>query len=53
MGEQLDNAIEFFENEIKQYNIILKGILSDEYRNYVENIVQHYQLAIYALNELL
>ena len=54
MGEQLDKAIEFFENEIEQYNIImLQGVLSKEYREYAENLVSHYQIALYALNELL
>lgn len=53
MGEQLDKAIEFFENEIEQYNTILKGILSNEYREYVESVISHYQMALYALNELL
>lgn len=53
MEEQLDKAITFFENEIKQCEIKLNGILSEEYREHVENLLSHYQIALYALNELL
>lgn len=53
MGEQLDKAMEFFENEIEQYNAMLKGVIRQEYREYIENLLSHYQIALYALNELL
>lgn len=53
MKEQIDKAIEFFENEIEQCEIKLKGVLREEYRKYLENIISHYQIALYALNELL
>ena len=53
MKEQIDKAIEFFENEIEQCEIKLKGVLQKEYREYLENAMSHYQMALYALNELL
>ena len=53
MKEQLDKAIGFFENEIEQYDMILKGDISKEYREYIESLLSHYQIALYALNELL
>lgn len=53
MVEQIDEAMCFFENEIKQCNIKLNGELRDEYREYIEKLVSHYEIALYALNELL
>lgn len=53
MRQQIDEAITFFENEIKQYTIMLKGDLRLEYRTYVENLISYYTIAIHALNEML
>ena len=52
LREQLDKAITFFEDEIEQYGIKLKGILPKEYRKHLENVISHYQTALYALNKL-
>lgn len=46
-----DEIISWFENEIKQYEIILGGFLRDEYRSYIEKKVLCYQSAIEALKK--
>lgn len=43
------NAIEFFNNEIKQYEIILSGSTNKNYSVYIENKIQYYKCAIRAL----
>lgn len=53
MGEQIDKTISFFENEIEQYEIMLGGVISDEYRKYIGELISHYNVAIYALQQLL
>lgn len=45
-------AIEFFEEELSQYDAMLKGILSDRYRKYLEEKVVYYQKAIEALENM-
>ena len=47
--QQIYEAITFFENALKQYEIILKGDLRDEYREYIESMVLHYTIAVHAL----
>lgn len=53
MGEQINAAIQFFENEIEQYETILKGVVSDDYRKHIEDVISYYKIAVYGLNELL
>ena len=53
MKEQLDKTISHFENELEQRKNMLKGVLNDEYREYVEYLVSYYETVLYALNELL
>lgn len=49
MGEQIDKAIQFFKNEIKQHESILKGALNDEYGEYIENRMLFYKTAAHAI----
>ena len=53
MEEQLDKTITFFENELEQRKMMLKWVLNEEYREYVETLVSYYETVLYALNELL
>ena len=47
--DTFENAIAFFENEIKQFELILQGILRPEYRKYIEDKKAYYELALNAL----
>jgi hypothetical protein len=49
----LEEVIKSFEEEIRQYNIMLGGIMNAEYRTYIETKVSHYELAIFAMKESL
>lgn len=51
MGELKEQAIQFFENEIYHYRIMLNGVMNKEYRQYIEKLVQYYSLAIETLKE--
>lgn len=46
-----DEIISWFENEIKQYEIMLGGFLNKEYRTHIEKKVLCYQSAIAALEK--
>ena len=48
--ENKQNAIKFFQDEIKQYKIMLNGVIDNNYRTYLEKITMYYELAISALN---
>lgn len=45
------NAIEFFEEECKQYQTLLSGVLADKYRDYIMMKMSYYTVAIEALYE--
>lgn len=51
--EQLtkNEIISYFENEIKQHEIILGGFLSEDYRAYIEKVILCYKAAIIALKK--
>ena len=53
MEKQINEVIKFFENEIVQYEIKLKGIVSNDYKEHLENVLSYYKIVLYALNELL
>lgn len=46
-----EEIISYFQNEIKQYDVLLGGIISDEYRAYIEKIVLCYKAAIVAIEK--
>lgn len=50
MGD-IEEALAFFANEIEQYEMILKGVLSIEYESFVHKKIQYYQLALYAIEK--
>lgn len=52
MKEQIDKAIQYFENEIEQYEMILKGAISNNYRKHIRNVISYYKVAVYVLNEI-
>lgn len=43
--KDIENAIDYFSNEIYQFGIALGGILNDDYREYIENKKCYYKLA--------
>lgn len=47
----LEEAVKFFENEIKQYEVTMSGVLRKEYREYLVKKTKHYKVAIMAINE--
>lgn len=47
----LDEALSFFEKEIKQHEIATGGVLGKEYRKYLDKKTKHYQVAIMAIKE--
>lgn len=51
--QEINETIKFFEDEIIQYNTMLKGVLTPEYRRYIERLIRHYAIAIQSLNEML
>lgn len=49
----LQNSINFFQNEIHQYEISMSRVLRNEYRKYLTEKVKIYQIAIIAIKDLL
>lgn len=47
----MEEAIKFFEDEIYQFNLQLKGILDNDYRTYLETKSMYYEMAARALRE--
>ncbi len=43
------DAINFFENEIEQFNIALNGVMRPEYKTYIENKKAFYEIALNAI----
>lgn len=41
----MEEAVKFFEDEIFQFELQLKGILDDDYRTYLETKSMYYELA--------
>ena len=49
--DNINEAIKFFETCIYHYKIMLNGIMRDEYREYINNLVLYYSLSIEALKK--
>ena len=49
--DKLKDAIIFFKKQIYQYNIMLDGVLSSSYRNYISTMKSHYTTAINAIEK--
>lgn len=47
----LEEAINFFQNEIKQHEVAMTGILRKEYREYLIKKTKYYQAAIEVMKE--
>lgn len=45
----MEEAVKFFEDEIFQFGLQLKGILDDDYRTYLETKSMYYELAARAI----
>lgn len=43
--KDIENAIDYFNNEIYQFGIALDGILDDDYRKYIEHKKHYYELS--------
>lgn len=43
--KDIENAIDYFSNEIYQFGIVLDGILDDDYREYIEKKKHYYELS--------
>lgn len=48
-GELMEEAVKFFEDEIFQFELQLKGILDSDYRTYLETKSMYYELAVRAI----
>ena len=50
--DNINEAINFFETCIYHYQIMLDGKMRDEYREYINNLVLYYSLAIESLQKI-
>lgn len=47
----LKESIDFFENEIKQYQIAINGNLREEYKEYLLKKIKYYRIATMIINK--
>lgn len=50
--DEINEAIKFFENCIYHYKIMLNGKMRDEYREYINNLVNYYSLSVKSLKKI-
>ena len=46
-----NEILSYFKNEIKQYKILLGGIISEDYRSHIERVILCYEAAITSIEK--
>ena len=44
-----EEAVKFFTEQVRQYEIMMKGVMNPPYRAYIEKLKRYYELSIEAI----
>lgn len=52
LKDNTQQAIEFFENEIEQFEMMLKGSLNKNYETHIKRKIEYYKMAVDMLRRI-
>ena len=44
-------AVKFFKEEVRQFELMMEGVMNPPYRKYIENLKRYYEMAIDAIQK--